>query len=264
MPDTPFRQRMDSPGSQPSDPPLRPTSFAEPFARTLTLPDMLIRAETEVKRVRAESAKFSGEHRSATRHLRAGAPFVLPRCYDRHGGAKPPGPSFERRRHGERSISAGTRPPGRGTSSTSCGRRSRRGPDGRRSCTRIASCTYGELDARARRCAARMRELGVEPGDRVAIVTAEKLPFLAAHLGALYAAAVSLPLNPRFTADELRYFLQDSGARVVVVGQDERPVIESLQPELPELRALMSDAEAWDAPEGRSPEPAVDRDDARA
>ena len=96
-----------------------------------------------------------------------------------------------------------------------------------------------------------MRKLGLEPGDRVAIVTPDKLPFLAAHLGTLYASAVSLPLNPRSTADELRYFLQDSGARVVVAGQDEWPVIESLKPVLPELRALVPDREAWDAPAGR-------------
>ncbi len=121
--------------------------------------------------------------------------------------------------------------------------------------------TYGELDARAHRCAARMRRLGLEPGDRVAIVTADKLPFLAAHLGTLYASAVSLPLNPRSTADELRYFLQDSGARVVVAGQAEWPLVESLKPDLPELRALVPDREAWDAPEGRLPEAAVDRDD---
>src|SRR5262249_40908532 len=37
--------------------------------------------------------------------------------------------------------------------------------------------TYGELEARALRCAARMRRLGLEPGDRVAIVTTDKLPF---------------------------------------------------------------------------------------
>jgi malonyl-CoA/methylmalonyl-CoA synthetase len=121
--------------------------------------------------------------------------------------------------------------------------------------------TYGELESRARRCAARMRMLGLEPGDRVAIVTTDKMPFLAAHLGALFASAVSLPLNPRSTGDELRYLLQDSGARVVVAGRDEWPVVESLKPALPELRALMADREAWDAPEGSPPEPAVDRDD---
>jgi malonyl-CoA/methylmalonyl-CoA synthetase len=121
--------------------------------------------------------------------------------------------------------------------------------------------TYGELETRARRCAARMRAFGLEPGDRVAIVTTDKLPFLAAHLGTLYASAISLPLNPRSTGDELKYFLQDSGARVVVAGRDEWPLIETLKPVLPELRALMADREAWDAPEGRLPDPEVDRDD---
>ena len=83
----------------------------------------------------------------------------------------------------------------------------------------------------------------------MAIITAEKLPFLAAHLGTLFAGAVSLPLNPRLTREELRYFLQDSGARAVVAGDDQCPVIESLRTELPELHALLTDAEAWDAPE---------------
>jgi acyl-CoA synthetase (AMP-forming)/AMP-acid ligase II len=102
------------------------------------------------------------------------------------------------------------------------------------------SFTFGELDARARRCARRLRQLGVEPGDRIAIATPEKLPFLAAHLGAFAAAAVSLPLNPRFTAGELLYFLQDSGARVAVVGDQQGAIVESLRTELPELRAVRS------------------------
>src|SRR5262245_61768727 len=76
------------------------------------------------------------------------------------------------------------------------------------------SVSYGELGAQAKRWAARFQQLGIEPGDRVAILTGAKLPFLAAHLGVLYAGAVSLPINPRSTADELRYFLSDSGARV--------------------------------------------------
>ena len=33
-------------------------------------------------------------------------------------------------------------------------------------------------------------------------------------LAALYAGCVALPLNPRFTREELRFFLSDSGARV--------------------------------------------------
>src|SRR4051794_26621503 len=68
------------------------------------------------------------------------------------------------------------------------------------------SYSFGDLDARARRCAGWLRRQGVEPGDRVALATPDKLRFLVAHLGAIFAGAIPLPLNPRFTREELRYF----------------------------------------------------------
>lgn len=126
---------------------------------------------------------------------------------------------------------------------------------------RERSHSYGELDRRARCCAAWLQGLGVEKGDRVVLATAEKLPFLAAHLGALYAGAISLPLNPRITRDEMRYFLADSDARVAVVGRAQRPVVEGLQPELPGLRAIVDDGGAWEAPEGPYQDPAPAADD---
>lgn len=114
-----------------------------------------------------------------------------------------------------------------------------------------SSLTYGELEARARHSAAQMRARQLEPGDRVAIITEDKLPFLAAHLGTLFAGAVALPLNPRFTRDELRYFLADSAAAIVVAGNEQCPIIESLRPELPDLRVVMADTEAWGTSEAR-------------
>src|SRR5271168_4103299 len=92
-------------------------------------------------------------------------------------------------------------------------------------CFKDRSFTYGDLDGWAKCWARSLRECGVEPGDRVAITMPEKPAFLTAHLGALYAAAVSLPLNPRLTRDELRYFLSDSGARVVVAGDEQFAVV---------------------------------------
>jgi acyl-CoA synthetase (AMP-forming)/AMP-acid ligase II len=103
--------------------------------------------------------------------------------------------------------------------------------------------TYGELDAEARRWAGRLQQRGVEPGDRVALFTADKLPFLFSHLGVLYAGAVSLPLNPRFTREEMRYFLSDSQARMVIVGAEQFPLIESLVPELPCSPVVQSDSD---------------------
>jgi malonyl-CoA/methylmalonyl-CoA synthetase len=105
------------------------------------------------------------------------------------------------------------------------------------------SRTFGELDALACRSAALLQARGVAPGDRVALLTPEKRSFLSAHLGTLYAGAVALPLNPRFTRDELRYFLADSDSSVAVAGDAQRPVVESLRDELPTLRAIVADTE---------------------
>lgn len=112
--------------------------------------------------------------------------------------------------------------------------------------------SYGELGAMAARCAGWLQGQGVEPGDRVAIATPAKLPFLAAHLGTLYAGAISLPVNPRLTRDELNYLLADSGAKLVVSGPDNDGILASLSGELPELRAVVRDEMVWNAPETRS------------
>ncbi|MBX6315265.1 MAG: AMP-binding protein [Isosphaeraceae bacterium] len=123
------------------------------------------------------------------------------------------------------------------------------------------SYAFADLDRWAQRCAAWLQGLGVQKGDRVVLATAEKLPFLVAHLGILYAGGISLPLNPRFTRDEMGYFLGDSGARVAIVGQEQRPVVEGLRAELPELAAVVDDGLVWELPAGRAPAPAIAADD---
>src|SRR5439155_6163250 len=103
---------------------------------------------------------------------------------------------------------------------------------------------------------------GGEKGDRVVLCTTDKLAFLIAHLGSLLAGAVSLPLNPRFTRDELRFFLADSAAKVVVGGAEERRILEALRPELPQLRAAIPDSALLDPPSAPFREPALYADDA--
>ncbi len=121
--------------------------------------------------------------------------------------------------------------------------------------------TYGDLESRAARCAAWLQGLGVGPGDRVVVSGTDKLAFLIAHLGALIAGGVSLPLNPRFTRDELRYFLADSGATVAVMGDGPRAVAQELRPAIPELRAVVADADAAAAPAARPRPVSVSADD---
>jgi malonyl-CoA/methylmalonyl-CoA synthetase len=86
---------------------------------------------------------------------------------------------------------------------------------------------------------------GISKGDRVVLCTSNKRLFLDSLLATLFAGAVCLPLNPRFTREELRYFLADSDARLAIADKDSKPVLESLRPELPKL-SVMLDAEIQD------------------
>src|SRR5262249_30836145 len=88
--------------------------------------------------------------------------------------------------------------------------------------------TYGDLLERARVGATLLQSLGVNQGDRVVLCTSNKPAFLFGHLAALFAGAITLPLNPRFTREELRFFLTDSGARLAIVGGEAAPILESL------------------------------------
>ncbi|MDQ1515268.1 MAG: hypothetical protein QOE80_1098 [Actinomycetota bacterium] len=78
--------------------------------------------------------------------------------------------------------------------------------------------TFGEHLDRVERLASALRtELGVQPGDRVAVLGQNSLPFMELWHAALLGAAVINPLNIRFSPEELGFVLSDSGTRVCFV-----------------------------------------------
>jgi long-chain acyl-CoA synthetase len=81
--------------------------------------------------------------------------------------------------------------------------------------------TYAETWDRCRRLAGGVLGLGLKPGDRVAIVGPNSHRYLEAYQAIPGAGLVVVPLNPRHTAAELRYALEDAGARVVFSGRDD-------------------------------------------
>jgi malonyl-CoA/methylmalonyl-CoA synthetase len=120
--------------------------------------------------------------------------------------------------------------------------------------------TYSELDAAAKRCAAWLVSLGISVGDRVVLYTPNKLPFLIGQLGAMFAGGVPLPLNPRFTREEMRYFLSDSQPRFVLSGT-EHSWLQQLISELPQPPTVLWDEAALDPPLGIWQETQVYADD---
>jgi long-chain acyl-CoA synthetase len=73
--------------------------------------------------------------------------------------------------------------------------------------------TYGELDALAAKVANLLVELGVEPGDKVALSCPNLPYFPMVYYGILKAGAVVVPLNVLFKAREVAYHLDDSDAK---------------------------------------------------
>jgi malonyl-CoA/methylmalonyl-CoA synthetase len=69
---------------------------------------------------------------------------------------------------------------------------------------------------RAGRFANVLSSLDLEPGDRIALQIDKSVDALALYAAAVRAGVVFLPLNPAYTADEVDYFVSNSGARLLV------------------------------------------------
>jgi long-chain acyl-CoA synthetase len=80
--------------------------------------------------------------------------------------------------------------------------------------------TYADTWLRCRRLTAVLTAFGVQPGDRVAILAANSHQYLEVYVAVPAAGFVIVPLNTRHAEPELRYALQDSGARVLLTDRD--------------------------------------------
>ena len=80
--------------------------------------------------------------------------------------------------------------------------------------------TYEATWERCRRLAGALLDLGIEPGDRVAVVGPNCHRYLELYQAVPGAGMVLVPLNQRHTEAELRYALEDSGARILFAGRD--------------------------------------------
>lgn len=78
--------------------------------------------------------------------------------------------------------------------------------------------TYGELDVRAGRFARVLRDVGVRPGETVALALGNDWRFVETLLGTLRAGAVALLVNTKLGAETLAYITRHSEVRLIVAG----------------------------------------------
>jgi malonyl-CoA/methylmalonyl-CoA synthetase len=100
----------------------------------------------------------------------------------------------------------------------------------------IQRLTYAELDEQVNRTATYLQSLGLQRGDRVALQLSKCLEFILIHLATLKLGAISLPLNLAYPPDELKYFLEDSDAKLFFALESSKGKTQPLLPQLPELK----------------------------
>lgn len=110
--------------------------------------------------------------------------------------------------------------------------------------------TWGDFKARTDLIARSLLEIGVEKGDRIAILSAARNEFLTTFMAAGKLGAVWLGLSPKFTLDELRYVLGHSQPKALIavrefLGNDLTPLIKTLMQEFSCLKKVLIIGEAF-------------------
>ncbi len=80
--------------------------------------------------------------------------------------------------------------------------------------------TYQELHSRCRRLAAVLKSKGAQPGDRIAILAANTHHYIESYIAIPAAGFVIVPLNTRHAEPELRYAIEDAGAKILLSDRD--------------------------------------------
>ena len=76
--------------------------------------------------------------------------------------------------------------------------------------------TYAQLWGHAKQYAQVLRDHGVGPGDKVALLLPNTPHFPLAYFGTLALGGVAVPVHALLKAEEIQYVLEDSGAKVLV------------------------------------------------
>jgi len=99
--------------------------------------------------------------------------------------------------------------------------------------------TWRVFDEKANRFANLLIKRGIKKGDKVAILLMNCLEWLPIYFGILKAGAVAVPLNFRYTAEEIKYCLNLSDAVALIFGPEFIGRIESIYHDIPNIRILL-------------------------
>ena len=101
------------------------------------------------------------------------------------------------------------------------------------------SLTYTQVDNDSKHVAAWLQSLGLQKGDRVAIMMPNCLQYMVLVAGILRAGYCVTNVNPLYTPDELTHQLKDSGSKAIFILENFAHNLEVSLPHLPDLKHVV-------------------------
>jgi acyl-CoA synthetase (AMP-forming)/AMP-acid ligase II len=96
--------------------------------------------------------------------------------------------------------------------------------------------TWREFDERANRIANALIDRGVSKGDKVIHLMMNSISWLEVYFGIIRTGAWAVPLNFRFTSNDIRYCTDISEARVMILGEEFTERVEAIRSQLPVIK----------------------------
>ena len=95
--------------------------------------------------------------------------------------------------------------------------------------------TWKQFDKRANRTANALMERGVRKGDKVLHLMMNSINWLEAYFGIIRTGAWAVPLNFRFTSDDIKYCADIAEAKVMILGEEFTERVEAIRAQLPTI-----------------------------
>jgi len=96
--------------------------------------------------------------------------------------------------------------------------------------------TWQEFDQNANRVANTLMGLGISPGDKVIHLMRNSITWLEIYFGIIRTGAWAVPLNFRFTANDIKYCAEIAGARAMFLEDEFIERVETVRPELTTIK----------------------------
>ncbi|MEO8124777.1 MAG: AMP-binding protein, partial [Burkholderiales bacterium] len=102
------------------------------------------------------------------------------------------------------------------------------------------SISFAQVDQQSRALAAYLQGLGLEKGDRVAVMMPNVPQYPVAVAAILRAGYVVVNVNPLYTPRELEHQLKDSGAKVIVMVENFATTLQAVAANVPTKKVILT------------------------